>query len=192
MAVLRRVCIYCGSSFGTNPNHRAAAESFATLLAKRGIGVVYGGASVGLMGAVADAAIAVGGEVIGVLPHFMADKEIAHTGLTELRLVETLHERKAQMAELSDAFVALPGGIGTFEEIFEALSWAQIGLHTKPCAVLNTDGFYDPLLAFLHATVNTGFVRAATRALLLSENEPETLLTALETFAPTAYNRWTL
>ena len=131
---LRRVCVFCGSSFGNNPDHRAA-EQFATLLAQNGIGIVYGGARNGLMGAVADAALVAGGEVVGVLPRSMAAREIAHSGITALHLVDTLHERKALMAELSDAFVALPGGVGTFEEIFEAWSWAQIGLHQKPCAL---------------------------------------------------------
>ena len=187
---LRRVCVFCGSSFGNNPYHRAAAEQFATLLAQNGIGIVYGGARNGLMGAVADAALVAGGEVVGVLPRSMAAREIAHSGITALHLVDTLHERKALMAELSDAFVALPGGVGTFEEIFEAWSWAQIGLHQKPCALLNTDGFYSGLLAFLQSTVDAGFVRAESRALLRTESEPDALLCALQSYAPTPYDRW--
>ncbi len=186
----RRVCIYCGSSFGVNPAHRDAAESFARLLAESGIGIVYGGASVGLMGAVADAALAAGGEVIGVLPRAMMAREIGHTGLNELHLVETLHERKAMMADLSGAFVALPGGWGTFEEIFEVLSWAQIGLHRKPCALLNTDGFYDGLLSFLETAVAAGFVRPESHALLIAESDPERLLRRLDDFVAPAYDRW--
>ncbi|MBC7807924.1 MAG: TIGR00730 family Rossman fold protein [Akkermansiaceae bacterium] len=186
----RRVCIFCGSSFGTNPVYRDAAESFARLLAENGIAVVYGGASVGLMGAVADAALAAGGEVIGVLPRSMMAREIGHSGLTELHLVETLHERKAMMAELSGAFVALPGGWGTFEEMFEALSWAQIGLHRKPCALLNTDGFYDALLSFLETAVTAGFVRPESSALLLSDSDPAILLNRLRGYVAPVYDRW--
>lgn len=186
----RRVCIFCGSSFGINPAYHIAAESFARLLATHGIGIVYGGASVGLMGAVADAALAAGGEVIGVLPRSMMRREIGHSGLTELHLVETLHERKAMMAELSGAFVALPGGWGTFEEIFEVLSWAQIGLHRKPCALLNTDGFYDGLLSFLETAITAGFVRRESSTLLLSESDPETLLSRLQGYVAPEYDRW--
>lgn len=191
LSPLRRVCIFCGSSFGANPEYQNAAESFARLLATNGIGVVYGGASVGLMGAVADAALAAGGEVIGVLPHSMMAREIGHNGLTELHLVDTLHERKAMMAELSDAFVALPGGLGTFEEIFEVASWAQIGLHKKPCAFLNTNGFYDGLLTFLETSVAEGFVRPESQALLLAESDPMLLLRRLQAYVPPAYDRWT-
>lgn len=188
---LRRVAVFCGSAMGSDPAHRAAAQVFAVLLAKSGIGVVYGGAASGLMGAVADAAMGVGGDVIGVLPHSMAVREIAHPGLTTLHLVETLHERKAKMAELADAFVALPGGIGTLEEIFEVLSWAQIGLHRKPVALLNTNGFYDDLLTFLQGMASAGFVRAESLALLIVEPEPEPLLARLLAHAPSAYDRWT-
>ncbi|MBC8142651.1 MAG: TIGR00730 family Rossman fold protein [Armatimonadetes bacterium] len=188
---LRRVAVFCGSAMGNDPAHRDAAEAFAALLAANGIGIVYGGAASGLMGAVADTALSAGGEVIGVLPYSMAAREIAHRDLTALHLVETLHERKAKMAELADAFVALPGGIGTLEEIFEVLSWAQIGLHQKPVALLNTNGFYEGLLAFLQTTATTGFVRAESLALLLVEPEPEPLLQKLRAYAPPAYDRWT-
>lgn len=189
--VPRRVAVFCGSSTGNAASHRAAAESFAILLARNGIGIVYGGAATGLMGAVADAALSAGGEVIGVLPHSMAAREIAHRGLTQLHLVETLHERKAKMAELSGAFVALPGGIGTLEEIFEVLSWAQIGLHRKPVALLNTHRFYEGLLAFLENLRICEYVRSESLALLLHETEPEPLLNRLLTYSPPAYDRWT-
>lgn len=187
---LRRVAVFCGSAMGNDPAHYAAAESFAEMLAASGIGIVYGGASGGLMGAVADAALRAGGEVIGVLPHSMAAREIGHSDLTMLHLVETLHERKAKMAELAGGFVALPGGIGTLEEIAEMLSWAQIGLHQKPVALLNTGGFYDPLLTFLQSTVAAGFVRTESLALLLVEPEPEPLLSRLRAYVPPAYDRW--
>ncbi|MBC8137929.1 MAG: TIGR00730 family Rossman fold protein [Fibrella sp.] len=186
----RRVCIFCGSSFGSHPDYREAAESFARLLAANNIGIVYGGASVGLMGAVADAALAAGGEVIGVLPHSMMAREIGHPDLSALHLVDTLHERKAKMAELSDAFVALPGGLGTFEEIFEVFSWTQIGLHQKPCALLNTSGFYDGLLTFLKTSVAAGFVRPESHALLIAESEPQALLRRLRAYVAPTYDRW--
>ncbi len=163
---IRRLCVFCGSSAGREPGHRRLAEALARALAERGIGIVYGGARVGLMGALADAALAAGGEVIGVIPRALIEREIGHTGLTELRIVESMHERKALMAELADGFVALPGGVGTLEELFEVWTWAQLGLHAKPCALLDTDGFYAPLVAFLDHQVDAGFVRAAHRAML--------------------------
>lgn len=188
--MMRRVCVFCGSSFGARAEYRDAAERFALMLAESGIGLVYGGAKVGLMGAVADAAMAAGGEVIGVLPRSMVAREIAHEGITELLLVDTLHERKARMAALSDAFVALPGGLGTFEEFFEVVSWAQIGLHNKPCALLNTAGFYDGLLPFLDTSVAEGFVRPESRDLILAESEPGALLRRLREYVPPKYDRW--
>ena len=187
---MKRVCVFCGSSPGLRPAYRTAAESFGALLAERGIGLVYGGASVGLMGAVADAALAAGGEVIGVLPRALATKELAHERLTELRLVDSMHERKAQMADLSDGFVALPGGVGTLEELFEMLTWAQLGLHAKPCALLETDGYFASLLAFLDHAVDERFVRPPHRALLLVDDAPERLLDAMARYRAPRVEKW--
>ena len=174
-----RVCVFCGSSPGVRPAYLEAARAFGALLAERGTGLVYGGASVGLMGEVADAVLAGGGEAFGVIPRGMVDRELAHAGLTELHVVETMHERKALMAQLSDAFVILPGGAGTLDEFFEALTWRQLGLHAKPLALLDVDGFFAPLLALADHLVEEGFVDAAFRAVLLVEDEPATLLDRL-------------
>jgi len=189
---LRHVCIFCGASYGVRSAYRDAAEAFTRLLVANGIGIVYGGASNGLMGVVADAALAAGGEVIGVLPRSMSDREIGHKGLTTMHLVDSSHERKSKMAELSDAFVALPGGFGTFEEFCEVLSWAQLGLHRKPCALLNVDGFYDGLLTFFDHSVIEGFVHPVSRALVLTESDPETLLSRLHHYQPPISDRWSL
>jgi uncharacterized protein (TIGR00730 family) len=186
----RRLCVFCGSSAGREPAYRHLAESLARALAERGIGIVYGGARVGLMGALADAAVAAGGEVIGVIPQALVEREIAHRGLTELRIVASMHERKALMAELADGFVALPGGIGTLEELFEVWTWAQLGLHAKPCALLDTDGFYGPLAAFLDHLVDAGFVREAHRAMLLTAHSPEELLRAFAAYRPPRVGKW--
>jgi uncharacterized protein (TIGR00730 family) len=175
-----RVCVFCGSSPGVREAYLAAARSLGSLLAERGIGLVYGGASVGLMGEVADAALAGGGEAIGVIPRRLVDRELAHAGLTELHVVETMHERKALMAKLSDAFVILPGGAGTLDEFFEALTWRQLGLHAKPLALLDVDGFFGPLLGLVDHLVEEGFVQAAFRAVLLVERHPAALLDRLE------------
>ena len=188
--MIRRLCVFCGSSAGREPGYRHLAESLGRALAERGIGIVYGGAWVGLMGALADAALAAGGEVIGVIPQALIEREIGHRGLTELRIVESMHERKALMAELSDGFVALPGGIGTLEELFEVWTWAQLGLHAKPCALLDTDGFYGPLVAFLDHLVDAGFVREAHRDMLLTAHSPEELLTAFEAYRPPRVGKW--
>lgn len=185
-----RVCVFCGSNPGRLPAYRAAAEAFGTLLARQGIGVVYGGASVGLMGAVADAALAAGGEVVGVIPQFLADKELAHSGLSALHVVGSMHQRKALMAELSDAFVALPGGAGTLEEIFEVWTWAQLGEHRKPCGLLNVSGFYDRLLAFLdHATAES-FMKPPHRDMLLEAGTPEAMLAALRGYVAPVVGKW--
>jgi uncharacterized protein (TIGR00730 family) len=188
--MIRRLCVFCGSSAGREPAYRHLTESLARALAERGIGIVYGGAWVGLMGALADAALAAGGEVIGVIPQALIEREIGHRGLTELRIVASMHERKALMAELADGFVALPGGIGTLEELFEVWTWAQLGLHTKPCALLDTDGFYGPLAAFLDHLVEAGFVREAHRAMLLTAHSPAELLTAFEAYRPPRVGKW--
>ena len=169
---MRRLCVFCGSAMGVGPAYRLAAQALGRVLAERGVGLVYGGGRVGLMGVVADAVLAGGGEVVGVMPEALVAREIAHPGLTALRVVGSMHERKAVMAAESDAFVALPGGIGTLEELFEVWTWAQLGIHAKPCGVLDVGGYYAPLLAFLDRGVAEGFVRPAQRAALLVDDEP--------------------
>ena len=163
---LRRVAVFCGSAFGNNPAFRAEATALGVAIAQAGLGLVYGGACRGLMGAVADAALAAGGEVIGVLPDALSGREIAHNGLTSLELVPTMHERKARIHELSDAILALPGGYGTLDELLEAITWAQIGLHTKPCVLINTLNYWNGLLVFLDTAVAAGFIEAKNRALV--------------------------
>jgi uncharacterized protein (TIGR00730 family) len=162
----RRVAVYCGSADGNDPAFLSEARALGTAIAAAGLGLVYGGASVGLMGALADAALAGGAEVIGVLPNVLAGKEIAHAGLTRLELVSTMHERKARMAELADAFLILPGGYGTLEELLEVVTWAQLRLHAKPCILINTAGYWDGLLQFLDTAVAAGFLKPKNRALL--------------------------
>lgn len=171
-----RICVFCGSSYGARPAYAESARSLGRILAENRIGLVYGGSSLGLMHELADAALARGGEVIGVIPRTLVDREIAHPGLTELRVVETIHERKALMAELSDAFVALPGGNGTLEELFEIWTWGQLGLHPKPVALLNVEGYYDQLLGFVQHMVDQGFLRKANQEMLIVETRPEALL----------------
>ncbi len=177
---MNSICVYCGSSFGANGLYLDATMSLARTLAARGIRVVYGGASVGLMGALADTTIEAGGEVVGVIPQALVDREIAHPGLTELHVVNSMHERKALMAELSEAFVALPGGIGTLEELIEVYTWSRLRLHDKPLGVLNVAGYYDGLAAFLDHAVAQGFLPGAQRARLLTAAEPNALLDGLE------------
>jgi uncharacterized protein (TIGR00730 family) len=181
---MRRICVFSGSSPGKHPDYRQAAERLGQFLAHEGIGVVYGGASVGLMGAVADAAREAGGEVIGVIPKSLVDLEVAHTGLDDLRIVSSMHERKALMAELSDAFIALPGGIGTLEEIFEVWTWGQLGSHAKPCAFLNTLGYYTRLLDFLDHVVAEEFLKPVHRGMILVEQDPEAALRAMTSYRP--------
>ena len=163
----KRVAVYCGSAPGNDPAFLAEATALGNAIATAGFGLVYGGASVGLMGAVADAALSAGAEVIGVLPDILSGKEIAHPGLSALEIVPTMHERKARMAELADAFLILPGGYGTFDELMEAVTWAQLGLHAKPCILINTSGYWNGLLTFLDTTVEAGFLKAENRKLLL-------------------------
>ncbi len=190
MSELRRVCVFCGSSSGASAAYAAEARELGRLVAARGLGLVYGGASVGLMGAVADAALGAGGEVVGVIPGALASKEIAHAGLTRLEVVDSMHERKARMAELADGFVALPGGMGTLEELAEVLTWGQLGLHRKPCGVLDVAGYWRPLVAFLDHAVAERFLRPADRALLLVEERPAALLDALAAYQPPPHPRW--
>jgi uncharacterized protein (TIGR00730 family) len=187
---MRRVCVFTGSSSGARPEYRQAAADLGRLLAELGIGVVYGGARVGLMGVVADAALAAGGEVVGVIPDALVAKEVAHTGLTDLRVVASMHERKALMSDLADAFVALPGGWGTLEEFFEVLTWAQLGLHRKPCGLLNTLGYFDGLLAFLSHTIAEGFVRSQNAALIAVSATPGELLDRLGSPPPPVVEKW--
>jgi uncharacterized protein (TIGR00730 family) len=184
MAKLRRVCVYCGSSPGNRAAFAVAAAGLGQLLAREGIGVVYGGASVGLMGIVADAALASGGEVIGVLPDKLFEREVAHAGLTELHTVGSMHERKALMSELADAFVALPGGYGTIEEVVEAVTWTQLGIHAKPVGLLDVDGYFEHLVAFLDRAVTDGLLRPESRSLLVCDDEPARLLERLRTGPP--------
>jgi uncharacterized protein (TIGR00730 family) len=184
------VCVFCGSSPGASPYYLAAARALGAALARRGLGLVYGGASVGLMGAVADAALAAGGEVTGVIPGALEAKELAHRGLTRLEVVGSMHERKARMAELAGAFVALPGGMGTLEELAEILTWAQLGLHRKAVGVLDVAGYWRPLLAFLDHAVEERFLRDEHRRMLLSAEEPDALLDALAAYVPTVQEKW--
>lgn len=173
---LRRVAVFCGSALGNNPAFRAEATALGTAIANAGLGLVYGGACRGLMGAVADAALAAGGEVIGVLPDALSGREIGHTGLTTLEFVSTMHERKARIHELSDAILALPGGYGTLDELMEAITWAQIGIHAKPCILINTMNYWNGMLAFLDTAVAAGFIDAKNRALVrVAANAAEAL-----------------
>ncbi len=183
---MKRLCVFCGSAVGRQPAYANAARELAALLVDRGIGVVYGGGSVGLMGAVADAVLAKGGEVIGVLPRGLARKELAHSGLSELHLVDSMHERKALMASLSDGFVALPGGLGTLEEVFEVLTWAQLGIHRKPVGLLDVAGYWTGLVTLLRHAVAEGFVRPEYADLLLVESAPAPLLDRLLAWQPPA------
>jgi uncharacterized protein (TIGR00730 family) len=179
MGTLREVCVYCGSRPGTNPHFTKAAGHLGALLADRDIGLVYGGASVGLMGILADAALAAGGRVTGVITESLADHEIAHVGLHRLDVLPTMHERKARMADLSDAFIMLPGGFGTYDEFMEAVTWVQLGIHAKPCGILNVDGFFDHLLLFLTRAVDSGFIRPEQANTVVVTDDPVVLLDAL-------------
>ena len=179
-----RYCVFSGSSWGNREAYARDAETLAELLVERGIGVVYGGASVGLMGTVADTVLRRGGEVIGVIPESLVRKEVAHKGLSDIRITSSMHERKALMADLSDGFIALPGGIGTFEETFEVWTWGQLGHHAKPCALLNSEGFYDRLTAFLDTVVAEGFLRPQHREMLLVTRDPEQLLCLMAAYEP--------
>jgi uncharacterized protein (TIGR00730 family) len=185
-----RLCVFCGSSSGQDPVYFEAARALGTTMAAQGVDLVYGGASVGLMGAVADAVLGTGGHVIGVMPQALVDKEIAHRGLSDLRVVGSMHERKALMAELADGFIALPGGLGTFEELFEVWTWAQLGYHRKPCALLNAGGFYDKLTDFLDDVVERGFVKPIHRSMLIVENDPAALIGAVRAYQPPKVDKW--
>lgn len=181
---MKSVCVFCGGNPGKNPAYVAAARDLGEQLARGGLALVYGGSHVGLMGAVADAALAHGGEVFGVIPDFIAGREIAHLGVTKLEVVSSMHERKARMAARADAFVALPGGFGTLDELFEILTWAQLGLHRKPCAVLNIAGYFDGLLTFLDHAADEQLLRPEYRAMLLVESDPGRLVERLRAHEP--------
>ncbi len=183
---MQRVCVFCGSSPGARPAYAEATAEVARLLAGEGIGVVYGGGHVGLMGVLADTAMAAGGEVIGVMPQALVDREIGHTEISELRVVGSMHERKALMADLSDAFIALPGGAGTLEELFEVYTWAQLGLHDKPCGLLDVEDYFSGLVGFLDHAVDERFLRKEHRAMLIVEREPRALIERLAEFEPRA------
>jgi uncharacterized protein (TIGR00730 family) len=182
----RRLCVFAGSSVGGRPEYAEAARALGAELVRRGLGLVYGGGSIGLMGVLADGVLAADGEVIGVIPRPLAAREIAHRGLTELRVVESMHERKATMAELSDGFIALPGGLGTFEETMEILTWSQLGIHRKPVGVLNVAGYYDGLLKLLASAVREEFIKREYVALLLFADTPADLLDLFERWTPPA------
>lgn len=187
---MRRVCVFCGSSAGEHPRYLEAASEMGTLLAHRDIGLVYGGSRVGVMGRLADSVIGADGTVVGVIPRALVDREVAHHGLTELRIVASMHERKAAMAELADAFVALPGGLGTLEEFLEVLTWSQLGLHRKPCGVLDVGGYFEPLVALLDHMVREGFLARSHRAMVQVEPTPEALLERLRGYEPPTVPRW--
>ena len=190
MRMPRRICVYCGSSPGARPSYVAAAEALARSVVARGIGIVYGGGRVGLMGALADAALAAGGEVTGVMPRHLVEKDVAHARLTDLRVAGSMHERKALMADLSDAFIALPGGFGTLDEFFEALTWTQLGLQRKPCGILNVDGYYDALLALFDHAAAERFVKPVHRQMAIAESDPESLITRLLEQQPPVADKW--
>lgn len=187
---LNSICVFCGSNSGARPTYAAMARRVGTTLARRGLRLIYGGGRVGLMGTVADAALAAGGEVIGIIPRALAEREIAHAGLMEIHVVASMHERKALMADLADGFLALPGGYGTLEEFCEVLTWAQLGIHDKPCALLDVDGFYAPLVAMFDNAVTEGFVHPDHRALVLSGDDPDELLTAMARYSPPQTVKW--
>lgn len=189
-SVLKSLCVYCGSSTGRIEAYAEAARALAAAMVERGIRLVYGGASVGIMGVVADEVLRLGGEAVGVIPESLMRKELAHAGLTEMHVTPSMHARKTLMAELADGFVALPGGIGTFEEIFEVWTWGQLGFHRKPCGLLNVAGYYDSLIAFLDHAACEQFVRAEHRAMAVVESDPAALLDCFAAYQPPALPKW--
>ena len=187
---MKRICVFAGSSSGSHIEYLAAARELAHALVRRKVELVYGGAGVGLMGAVADAVLAAGGHVTGVIPEALVAKEVAHSGLPDLRVVASMHERKAMMADLADGFVALPGGWGTLEELFEVLTWAQLGLHQKPCGVLNVRGYFDGLLSFIDHSIDERFVRREYRSMVIVSSSAESLLERFDQYVPVAVPKW--
>ena len=188
--MIHRVCVFCGSNSGSDKVYVEAACDLGRLFAREGIALVYGGGSVGLMGELADAVLSSGGEVIGVIPHALWAREVGHRGLTDIRIVDTMHERKAMMADLADAFIALPGGLGTMEEIFEIWTWAQLGLHQKPVGFLDVNGFYAPLMQFLDRAVRERFLRPEHRAIAMLDRDPEALLRRFDTWKAPRVEKW--
>jgi uncharacterized protein (TIGR00730 family) len=187
---MRRICVFCGSSFGHDPVYRAVARAVGALLAERDIELIYGGGNVGLMGEMANAALENSGHVIGVIPRALADRELAHIGLPDLRIVESMHERKALMAELADGFIALPGGLGTLEEFCEILTWAQLGFHAKPCGLLSVNDYFKPLMAFLEQTVTAGFLRPEHLEMVFVEADAGALLARFEAYRAPECDKW--
>jgi hypothetical protein len=187
---MKRICVFCGSSAGSKPEYRACAQQLGAELTRRKISLVYGGGNVGLMGAIADSVLEAGGEAIGVIPEHLMSREIGHKRLTKLHIVHSMHERKALMADLSDAFIALPGGFGTLEEFCEVLTWSQLGLHAKPCGIVNVLGYYTPLLTMLDHAVEERFLKPQNRALVLARDTPLELLKAFEDWRPVHVEKW--
>ena len=187
---MKRVCVFCGSSPGARPAYTELASRLGSILAGRGMTLVYGGGNVGLMGVLANAVLAGGGNVIGVIPQAMVDLEVAHTGFPDLRIVGSMHERKALMADLADAFIALPGGLGTLEEFCEILTWAQLGMHQKPCGLINVENYFDQLIAFLDDAVRERFVRPEHRAMVLVESDAERMIDRLQAYRPPMLEKW--
>jgi len=187
---MKRICVFAGSSLGRRHEYKAVARQLGRVLAERDVALIYGGAAVGLMGVVADAVLESRGHVTGVIPEALVAKEVAHAGLSELRVVASMHERKAMMADLADGFIALPGGWGTLEEFFEVLTWAQLGLHRKPCGLLNVNGYFDQLLSFVGHTIDEGFLRREYGAMIAVSESPETLLDKLATYQPPVVEKW--
>jgi uncharacterized protein (TIGR00730 family) len=187
---IKKICVYCGSSPGKNPAYLLAARELANVMCERGIGLVYGGAAVGVMGSIANAVLEAGGEAVGVIPKALAVKEVAHENLSELHVVASMHERKAMMADLADGFIALPGGWGTLEEIFEILTWAQLGFHEKPCGLLNIEGYYDGLIDFLENSFEQQFVNDLCRPMLMKAHEPVALLDQFSTYQAPKVRKW--
>jgi len=190
MSTIRRLGVFCGSNPGARPEYVKGAQALGRLLCQRGIGVVYGGSSVGIMAALAEAVLDDLGDIIGVIPKMLVEREVAHRTLTDLRIVDSMHERKALIAELSDGFIALPGGIGTLEEFFEVWTWAQLGVHQKPCGLLNIAGYFDPMLAFLDRAVEEKFVREVHRSMVIVDSDPRTLLARFEAYEPPKVVKW--
>lgn len=187
---MKSVCVFAGSNSGSRPEYTAVAASLGQALVQRQINLVYGGARLGLMGTLADAVLAAGGHVTGVIPEALVAKEVAHTGLSDLRVVSSMHERKALMAELSDGFIALPGGWGTLEEYFEVLTWGQLGFHTKPCGLLNVEGYFDGLLSFLDHSIDEQFVKRESRSMILVGRAPDELIDLLDGYVPQSVAKW--
>ena len=187
---MQSICVFCGSSSGHDAAYAAAAMSFGELIARQGIELVWGGGNVGLMGALANSVLAAGGEAIGVIPTFLRDKELAHSQLTQLHVVDSMHTRKAMMADMADGFIALPGGLGTFEELFEVASWAQLGMHNKPIGLLNVADFYTPLLALLDTAARQGFMREQHVGLMLADSDADTLLARMRAYQPASAHKW--